>query len=100
MRTGATIKNNLTGETITMLVGEEENSGAFQLWEARLPSRRIGPSLHYHVNFAETFTVIEGTLDFYLGQERRHILLNPKKVSQRKSVNSIRLRMSETRRLL
>jgi mannose-6-phosphate isomerase-like protein (cupin superfamily) len=77
MKTGTTIKNNLTGETITMLVSEEDNGGARQLYEARVPPRRIGPPLHYHVTFTETFTVKEGTLDFYLGPERRHMLLGP-----------------------
>jgi mannose-6-phosphate isomerase-like protein (cupin superfamily) len=78
MKTGTTIKNNLTGETITMLAGEEENGGARQLWEVRLPPRRLSPPLHYHINFAETLTAIEGMLDLHLGPERRHVLLNPR----------------------
>jgi hypothetical protein len=33
--------------------------------------------MHYHVAFTETFTVMEGALDFYLGRERRRVTLPP-----------------------
>ena len=77
MKTGTTIKNNQTGETITKFVSEEDNGGSRQLYEVRVPPRRVSPPLHYHITFAETFTVKEGTLDFYLGRERRHMLFGP-----------------------
>jgi quercetin dioxygenase-like cupin family protein len=77
MRAGETIRNNHTGETITMLVSEEDNSGARQLYQALVPPRTQGPPRHYHPAFVETFSVIEGMLDVYLGRERRHILLKP-----------------------
>ena len=60
-----------------MLVSEEESGGARQLYQVRLPPRRPSPSLHYHLRFTETFSVIAGALDIYLDRERRHILLHP-----------------------
>jgi quercetin dioxygenase-like cupin family protein len=60
-----------------MIESEEGNGGAKQLYEVKLPPHRPSPPLHYHIAFTETFTVIEGTLDFYLGRERRRRLLKP-----------------------
>jgi mannose-6-phosphate isomerase-like protein (cupin superfamily) len=77
VRVGETIRNKQTGETLTMLVSQEENGGARQLYQVRLPPRRPSPPLHYHLRFTETFRAVEGALDIYLGEERRHILLNP-----------------------
>jgi hypothetical protein len=70
MKSCQTIRKNATGETLTMLVSEEDNDGEYQLYEVQLPSRQSGPPLHYHVDFAETFTVNEGKLDIYLGKTR------------------------------
>jgi mannose-6-phosphate isomerase-like protein (cupin superfamily) len=78
MKAGETITNDLTGETLTMLVSEEDDGGARQLYQVHLPPRRPSPPFHYHLRFAETFSVIEGALDVYLGQERQHILLSPR----------------------
>jgi Cupin domain len=33
--------------------------------------------MHYHVAFTETFTVMEGALDFYLGRSRQRVTLRP-----------------------
>jgi hypothetical protein len=66
MKKNQIIRNNATGETLTMLVSEEENGSACQVYEVRLPPRRPGPPLHYHVEFIETFTVKQGKLDMYL----------------------------------
>jgi hypothetical protein len=43
MKASRTIRNNNTGETLTMLVSEQENGGALQLYQVRLPPRRAGP---------------------------------------------------------
>jgi quercetin dioxygenase-like cupin family protein len=76
MKFGQTIRKDATGETLTMLVSEEGNGGdEYQLYKVQLPSRQSGPPLHYHVDFAETFTVNEGKLDIYLGKDRKHLLL-------------------------
>jgi mannose-6-phosphate isomerase-like protein (cupin superfamily) len=77
MRAGESIRNRQTGETLTMLVSEEENGGTRQLYEVHIPPRRPSPPLHYHLAFTETFHVIQGALDLYLGRERIHVVLNP-----------------------
>jgi quercetin dioxygenase-like cupin family protein len=76
MRAGETICNHATGESLTMLEGEQESGGVRQLYAVRVPPRRPSPPMHYHVAFTETFTVMEGALDFYLGRERR-VTLGP-----------------------
>ena len=75
MRNGDAIRNHVTGETLTMLEGEQESGGARQPYEVRMPGRRPSPPLHYHVAFTETFTVKEGRLDVFLGRERRRVTL-------------------------
>jgi len=77
MKKGEVIGNRKSGETLTMLVDQDENGGARQLYQVRLPPRRPSPPAHYHVRFTEIFTVIEGALDIYLGRERKHIVLHP-----------------------
>lgn len=57
MKKNQVIRNNATGETLTMLVSDEDNSGACQLYEVFLPPRRPSPPLHYPADFIETFTV-------------------------------------------
>jgi mannose-6-phosphate isomerase-like protein (cupin superfamily) len=75
MKKNQTLRNNATGETLTMLVSEEENGGACQLYEVLLPPHRPGPPLHYHLDFIETFAVKHGQLDLYLGKELKHLPL-------------------------
>ena len=77
MKKNRVISNDATGETLTLLVGQEENSGACQLFEVCLPPYRPCPPLHYHVDFIETFTVKQGQLDIYLDREGKHRLLLP-----------------------
>ena len=71
MLSGETIRNDVTGETLTML----ESGGVRQLYAVRIPPHRPSPPLHYHVAFAETFTVMEGALDFYLGLYTDHVFI-------------------------
>jgi hypothetical protein len=33
--------------------------------------------MHYHLDFTETFSALEGKLDLYLGRQRKHLILNP-----------------------
>lgn len=77
MKKNQSIRNNATGETLTMLVSDEENGGACQLYEVLLPPHRPGPPLHYHVDFIETFTVTQGKLDIYVDKDQKHLLLQP-----------------------
>jgi quercetin dioxygenase-like cupin family protein len=60
-----------------MLVSDEENGGACQLYEVRLPPHRPGPPLHYRVDFIETFTVKRGKLDIFVDSDQKHLLLQP-----------------------
>ena len=77
MKKNTVIGNRHTGETLTLLVSEEDNAGALQIYRVFLPIHRPSPPLHYHLAFTETFTAEDGTLDLYLGNERRHLRLNP-----------------------
>jgi mannose-6-phosphate isomerase-like protein (cupin superfamily) len=77
MRAGQEIGNRKTGETLTMLVSECDNGGAKQLYRVRLPGWRPSPPLHYHLDFTETFSVLEGRLDLFVGPERKHFVLEP-----------------------
>jgi hypothetical protein len=62
MKKDQTIENKQSGETLTMLAGEDENRGAVQIYCVHLPPRRPSPPLHYHLAFTETLTVQEGPL--------------------------------------
>jgi len=73
MRNGESNRNRITGETITMLLGENETDGIRQLYQVSLPPRRPSPPVHYHLAFTETFSALEGKLDLYLGRERKHL---------------------------
>ncbi len=75
MKKGQTVGNRQTGETLTMLASEEDNDGTLQLYRVHLPPHRPSPPLHYHLAFTETFTALDGTLDMYLGRERKHVRL-------------------------
>ena len=77
MKKNRVIGDNATGETLTLLVGQEENSGACQLFEVCLPPYRPCPPLHYHVDFIETFTVKQGQLDIYVDRDQKYLPLLP-----------------------
>jgi mannose-6-phosphate isomerase-like protein (cupin superfamily) len=76
MRAGQSISNRHTGETLTMLISEEETHGTRQLYQVYLPPHRPSPPMHYHLDFTETFSVIEGQLDLHFGRQRKHVILN------------------------
>jgi len=76
MKSHQTIGNLKTGETLTLLVSEQDNNGLYNKYEVFLPARRPSPPLHYHTDFIEIFTVIKGTLDFYLGMAEQHHRIN------------------------
>jgi hypothetical protein len=77
MRSGETIRNDATGETLTMLESEQENGGVRQLYVVRIPPRRpsrrciITSLSRRHLRF------MEGVLDFYLGRPQRRVTLRP-----------------------
>lgn len=70
-----TTENPLSGERITFLTTAEETGGEFVKIRAELPAGASGPPLHYHLAFTETFEVIEGRLDLYVGGKKNHLVL-------------------------
>ncbi len=72
MRNNQVIRNEETGESLTMLASEHDSGGKRQIYRVELPANRPSPPLHYHVAFIEKFSVVEGTLDVYLGKRREH----------------------------
>jgi mannose-6-phosphate isomerase-like protein (cupin superfamily) len=76
MKSGRTIGNKETGETLTMLTREEDSGGTLQCYRVNLPAHRPSPPLHYHVAFTGTFTCVEGTLDMYFGRNCGHVRLH------------------------
>lgn len=70
-----TIENPLSGERITFLTTGEQSGGEFVKVRAELSAGTSGPPLHYHLAFTETFEVIEGKLDLYVGGKKNHVVL-------------------------
>lgn len=70
-----TIENPLNGERITFLTTAEQSGGEYVKVRAELPAGASGPPLHYHLAFTETFEVIEGRLDLYVGDKNNHMVL-------------------------
>ncbi|MBJ7470176.1 MAG: cupin domain-containing protein [Solirubrobacteraceae bacterium] len=58
----------LVGDTYTTILTGEQTGGAFTLLEALVPPE-TGPPPHWHLAEDETFIVLDGTLDFRLGDE-------------------------------
>jgi mannose-6-phosphate isomerase-like protein (cupin superfamily) len=73
MKPYQTISNKQTGETLTLLISEEDNGGVCNKYEIFLPAHRPSPPMHYHTDFIEIFTVKKGVLDFYLDKEKRRV---------------------------
>ncbi|MGF1473094.1 MAG: cupin domain-containing protein [Rubrobacteraceae bacterium] len=69
------IENPLNGERMTFLTTGEETGGEFARVRCELPAGAPGPPLHYHLTFTETFEVVEGTLDMYVGGKKHHHVL-------------------------
>lgn len=69
------IENPLNGERMTFLTTGEETGGEFARVRCELPAGASGPPLHYHLTFTETFEVVEGTLDMYVGGKKHHRVL-------------------------
>jgi mannose-6-phosphate isomerase-like protein (cupin superfamily) len=68
MRVGETICNRRTGESLTLLADGKGAGQPAQRYRVVLPPGRAGPPPHYHVAFAETFAVVDGALDMFVGR--------------------------------
>jgi len=58
----------LVGDLITVKVSSEQTGGAFAVAEERTPPQG-GPPAHLHTNEDETLYVLEGEVDFLLGDQ-------------------------------
>lgn len=64
-----TITHAFTGEQITFVETTKDTDGAYELIEVSLPPKGEGPRLHYHLQFEETFEVLDGGLAVTIGEE-------------------------------
>ncbi|WP_344855266.1 cupin domain-containing protein [Amycolatopsis ultiminotia] len=71
-----TVSNPAMGVTVTFLTASDETDGEYVEAQVRIPAREPGPPLHFHTDFEETFTAVEGTLLLDHG-DRRRIELSP-----------------------
>jgi quercetin dioxygenase-like cupin family protein len=69
-----TVSSPDMGVTVTFLVASDETGGDHVESQVRIPPGEPGPPRHYHIDFEETFTVIEGELTMDLGVQRGIVL--------------------------
>lgn len=67
-------ENPLIKDKVTLLKSSRETNGAYTLLEVELEAGG-GNTLHYHVNFKEEFTAVEGVLS--IGLKKRQLHLKP-----------------------
>lgn len=69
------IENPVSGERVTFLVRAEETGNEYVRIRNEVVPGAVGPPMHYHFAYQETFTVLEGTIDFYLGSKKNRLTL-------------------------
>jgi mannose-6-phosphate isomerase-like protein (cupin superfamily) len=74
IRSGDTIKNRVTGETLTFLAASCDTGGEYVLVECTVEPDGFVASAHVHPGQTETFRVVEGTLGIRAGGEITHLL--------------------------
>ncbi len=77
MKVNQKITHEPSGESLTLLVDGDLNGGKSSKYEMYLPPHDQGPYVHFHTKFKEIFTLREGRLDFYLGEDQRLTRLTP-----------------------
>ncbi len=80
------IKNPLIGDTVTFVKTAEETGGAYTLVEVELAPNG-GNGMHYHIDFDESFEVVEGTLGIQLGKKIIHLQPGQSAVAMRNAVH-------------
>ncbi len=80
------IKNPLIGDTVTFVKTSEETNGAYPLVEVELAPGG-GNGMHYHIDFDETFEVVDGVLGIQLGKELMHLQPGQSAVAVRNAVH-------------
>jgi mannose-6-phosphate isomerase-like protein (cupin superfamily) len=69
------IENPVSGERVTFLVLAEETDNEYVKIRNEVVPGAVGPPLHRHFAYQETFTVVEGTMDFFVGGRKHRITL-------------------------
>ena len=70
IRTGDSIANPVTGETVTFQWTSAESDGDLVIAEVTLEPGGSAPGAHVHPNQTETFQILDGTVGFRLGRGR------------------------------
>jgi quercetin dioxygenase-like cupin family protein len=71
-----TVSNPVMGVTVTFVTASDETGGAHVEALVSIPAGDKGPPRHFHTDFEETFTAVDGVLFMDLG-DRRGIRLQP-----------------------
>ncbi|QTE28944.1 cupin domain-containing protein [Pengzhenrongella sicca] len=71
-----TVSSPDMGVTVTFVVAFDESADGSVESRVQIPAREPGPPRHYHLDFDETFTALEGELTMDLGS-RRGLVLRP-----------------------
>lgn len=74
-RVGDTIENPITGERMTFLITSQETDGECVKIKDELPAGSVGAPMHYHLAYTETFDVLEGRLNIFIGGIKNHLVL-------------------------
>jgi len=71
IRTGDSIANPVTGETVTFQQTSADSGGELVVAEVTLEPGGSAAGVHVHPKQTETFRILDGTIGFRLGRERR-----------------------------
>jgi len=71
IRTGDSIANPVTGETVTFQQTSADSGGELVIAEVTLEPGGSAAGVHVHPKQTETFRILDGTIGFRLGRERR-----------------------------
>jgi len=70
IKTGDSIANPVTGETVTFQQTSADTDGELVIAEVTLEAGGSAAGVHIHPNQTETFQILDGTLGFRRGRER------------------------------
>jgi quercetin dioxygenase-like cupin family protein len=73
IRTGDTLQNPVTGETLTFLTTSADTDGELVVVECSVEPEGFVASPHVHPAQSETFTVVKGLLGIKAGGDVRHL---------------------------
>jgi mannose-6-phosphate isomerase-like protein (cupin superfamily) len=61
---------HMWGITVTILLRSSETGGRYSVIEYISPPTGLGPPLHFHRQMEESFHILEGTMQFQVGDQR------------------------------